>query len=136
MLETSDEVVSNINAVKLRLNRGGYRAHCGKEENGSWSNLHGESLRRIELQEREGCSGRDGQAYLEGSTADGIISGLEGCRATFCREEYASCIEKYADQCVGCKPWRTLVVLFIWTLVFFIGRGMLCLKTLQRMLDT
>ncbi len=72
MLETSDEVVSNINAVKLRLNRGGYRAHCGKEENGSCSNLHGESFKRIRLQERAGCGGRDGQVYLEGSAVDGI----------------------------------------------------------------
>jgi hypothetical protein len=52
VLETSDEAVSNINAAKLRFNRGGYRAHCGKEENGSCSNLHGESLEKIGLQER------------------------------------------------------------------------------------
>jgi hypothetical protein len=42
--------------------------------------------------------------YLEGSVVDGITSGLEGCKATFYREEYASCIEKYADLSVGCKP--------------------------------
>jgi hypothetical protein len=54
VLETSDEVVSDINAVGLSLNRGGYRAYCGKEENGSCSNMHGESLGRIGLQEKAG----------------------------------------------------------------------------------
>jgi hypothetical protein len=54
MLETSDEVISDINAIGLSLNRGGYRAHYGKEENGSYSNMHGESLGRIGLQEKAG----------------------------------------------------------------------------------
>lgn len=94
MLVTSDEVVSDINAVGLRLNRGGYRAHCGKEENGSCSNLHGESLRRIGLQEKAGYGGRDGQVCLEGNAADRITLDQEGCRATFCREEHAFYIKK------------------------------------------
>jgi hypothetical protein len=49
VLETSDEVISDINAVGLSLNRGGYRAYYGKEENGSYSNMYSKSLERIEL---------------------------------------------------------------------------------------
>lgn len=54
MLKTSDEVVSDIDAVRLRLNWGGYRAYCGKEEKGNCSNLHGEGLGMIGLQEKAG----------------------------------------------------------------------------------
>jgi hypothetical protein len=48
VLEKSDRFISNIETVRLELNRGSYRAHCGKEENSSCSNLHSEGFGIIE----------------------------------------------------------------------------------------